>query len=89
MENPQWAANLEDYADLKVDKKQSYLWKYIAFANQFYTDDTGIVTIQVEYYRRATCGRLFAKGYSAQKLSAAARAAAFVGVGYDLYQYRL
>ena len=85
MENSQPTANLEDYAYLKVDKKQPYLWKFIAFDKQFYTGDTGIVTMQVEYYRRVTCGRLFAQGYSARKLSSAARAAAFVGVGYDLY----
>ena len=48
MENYQPTANLEDYADLKVDKKQAYLLKFVAFDKQFYTDDTGIVTTQVE-----------------------------------------
>ena len=33
---------------------------------------------------RGSFGRLFDKGYSAQKLSSGARAEAFAGVGYDI-----
>ena len=89
MGDSQPTANLEDYADLTVDKRQTYLWKFISFAKQFYVGDTGIINMKVEYYRRETCGRLFAKGYSSQKLNSAEREAAFVGVGYDIYKYRL
>ena len=61
MGDSQTTANLEDYADLNVDKRQTYLWKFISFARQFYVGDTGIINMKAEYYRGKRAADCFRK----------------------------